>query len=257
MKYLKAEHTVHLRKGVAQLEAFKEIAERVENASVRESLISKADAQIARMLVEYDEVDQPDGTTLVRHPSIGYLRVEEKLCSEPKRMFSGRIKSLSSVMLTLYRADAHVLGDGSVDYINRTVFLQAEMSQAAFAGLMANPGRGKYPMRIHNLGGKVFEAVDDLESKVSEAKMSKAMAVTDGIGDWADKIVALAKEKAIKGGALSAKGREEVSHLGEIMHSWAASDPAHHASTLAEHTSSVASEIKLEVMAAVKLKGNN
>ncbi|MDU8350425.1 hypothetical protein RYA05_00790 [Pseudomonas syringae pv. actinidiae] len=257
MKYLKPEHTVHLRKGVAQLEAFKEIAGRIENDSVRDSLLAKADAHIARMVSEYDEDVRADGTILVKHPSIGYLRVEEKRCDQPVRMFSGRIKSLSSVMLTLYRADALVLGDGNVDYINRTVFLQAEMSQAAFAGLMANPGRGKYPMRIHNLGGEIFEAVNDLESKVSEAKMNKAMAVTDGIGSWADKIVAMAKEKAEKGGVLSAKGRQDVSHLGEIMHSWASSDPEYHASTLAEHTSSVANEIKLEVMAAVKLKGGN
>lgn len=254
MTFLKPEHMVMLERGVAQLEATKRIALRIEDESIRASVIQKADAQISRMKSEYSEVTLADGTVLVKHPGIGYITVSESLTDAPVRLFGSTVKSLSTVLVTLYRADAHVLQNGNVEYINRAVVIEAEMTQAAFAGLMSNPGRGKFPMTIRKLHGNEVTSVPDIYTRASEIMMERAMNVTDGISEWADKIVALANEKAAKGGVLGGKGREEVKHLSEIMGSWAASNPSHHATLISEHTSQLANEVKLEVISAANLK---
>ncbi|MFK4136790.1 hypothetical protein ACI2KR_31670 [Pseudomonas luteola] len=256
MKYLTPETTVKMRSALKELDGVAALAGSIENKALSESILSKIEASKQAYLAQYAEIENEDGTVLVKHPGIGFITVTEAPCAEPTRLFASRVKSLSSVKINVYHADALVHEDGNVTYVNRRLVVATEMTQSSFADLITSPGRGHRPATIRELNGKSIAYEGDINTIRSKLMLDEALGVTNGLSAWVDELLSGATQACEKGGVMSKKAREEIAHNASVLNSWGESNPGYYAKLLGEFTALTTADMKLEVMSAHRLKGD-
>lgn len=252
-KYLTPQTTQHLRQAVFEMNGMIDFAKNIADKSVSESIIEKIEKQIIQLESRYAEIHNGDGSVLVKHPGIGFITMEEKICEEPTRLFAAKTKSLSSVMVTLYGADAHVAADGNVTYINRKVLLQVEMTPMAYASLLASPGRGCFPATIRQNHGEPVFFDSDLNEVRGKLMFEKTQNATEEIGKWAIKLVEAAQAAKEKGGIMSKGARESIVKEAKVMKDWGNSNPGYYAKLLADFTAETTTDMKMEITNATKI----
>ena len=255
-QYLKPEHTERLRKAVRDLDGVLALARRMPDQVMANAIITKVNAHKNSLIAQYAEIQNEDGSVLAKHPSIGFITIEEALCDEPVRLFAARVKSLSTNRIKVYHADALIAPSGNVTYVNRTLLLDTEMSQMAFANLIANPGRGHYPATVREYRGVPVVYENDMSSIGAKKVFEAAIGVTEGLSQWVDEMLKPAMSAAQRGGVMSKKAKDEILDNASTMTSWAKNNPAYYAKLLGEFAANTTTDIKLEVMSASKLKEN-
>ena len=255
LKYLTPDTTVRMRQSLAEMQGALEVAKSIPDPTIAASVVAKIEKSIADLKSRYGEVHNPDGSVLVKHPAIGFITVEEAMVDEPVRLFASRVKALSTNRVKLYNADALVHADGHVTYENRVLLIDVEMSQMAFALLIANPGSGEYAATIRNLNGTEVSYDGDLNNIRGKLMFEETQGHTEGIAQWAKKIVAGAREAAEKGGSMSKGARDQMDHDAKVLETWGLSNPAYYAKRLAEFAASTTNDMKMEVIAANKIMG--
>jgi hypothetical protein len=254
-KHLTPAHTIKMRQAVAEMSGIIAVAQTIKDPVLSASIVSKTQYAIDELKARYAEIENEDGTVLVKHPAIGYVTVDEALCEEPVRLFASKVQSLSTNRIRLYGADALVGVDGNVTYVNRKLIIDVEMTQMAFASLLANPGRGEYAATIRELNGVPVSYDGDLNSKRGKLMFNESLNSTEGMAQWAVKLVEQAQEAANKGGTLSKGARAEMDKNAEVLSSWTESNPAFYAQLLADFTASTTTDMKMEIMSATKFMG--
>ncbi|MEG0869651.1 MAG: hypothetical protein RSG77_21800 [Hafnia sp.] len=254
-KYLMPEHCRNMHNAVNEMLGVIAVAKSIQDAALSESIITKIQLQIDELHGLYGEIHNDDGTVLVKHPAIGFVTVEERLCEEPVRLFASKVKSLSTNRVCLYRADALVDLVGNVSYVNRKLLVDVEMTQMAYAALLANPGRGHYAATIRKLGDVAVTYDGDLNGIRGKLMFEESQNVTEGMAKWAQSLVSVAQQAADKGGLMSKAARAKMDQDASVLSSWTASNPEHYATVLADFTSSTSTDMKMEVLSAAKIKG--
>lgn len=253
-KYLKWEHTRHLRNSVKELRGMQKFAMSMPDQAMAQSIFDKIDFKINAMIAEYGEEHRDDGTVLVRHPGIGFITVNHVLCDEPVRLFASKVKSLSTNLVVVNRADALVQVNGTIEYINRQEIVRMEMSQSAYSELIANPGRGHYPATIRSIFGEPVSYEGDLNWIRAKLVYDEALSVTEGLEKWANDLLKGVDEAIEKGGAMSKRDREALVKDADVLKQWTESNPAFYAKRLAEFSDVTTQDIKLEVMSVAASK---
>lgn len=254
MKFLTPETTAQMKRSLNMLSGYIDVAASLPNAEMSKAIITKLEDRKENIKSQYAEIENEDGSTLVKHPAIGFITIEEKLCEEPVRLFASKVKSLSTSRVRVFRCDALVSQQGNVDYVNRVLLLDVEMSQMEFANLLANPGRGVYAATIRQNAETEIEFKGDLNTLRSKMMYDAAQEMTDGLSQWVDELVNAADKAKEKGGVMSKSARMEASKTAHVLGEWTESNPAYYAQRLAEFTDKTTTDIKLEVMSANKIK---
>lgn len=250
-KYLKWMHTRNLRKSVNELRGMQAFALSMPDQAIAQSIHQKLELKIRAMVEQYGEEHREDGSVLVRHPGIGFITVNHQVCDEPVRLFASKVKSLSTNFVVVYRADALVNTNGNIEYVNRQEIVRMEMSQAAYAELVANPGRGHYAATIRSKFGEPVEYEGDLNWIRAKLVFDEALSVTEGLEKWANDLLQGLDNAIAKGGMMSKRDREAMIHDARILKDWTEGNPAFYAKRLAEFSDSTTQDIKLEVMSVV------
>lgn len=253
--YIKPEHTRHLRSSLLEIDGTIALAKKIDNAALSDSIVRKMEAKKASMLSAYGEFPQEDGSLIVKHPSIGYITIDSEVCDEPRRLFAARVKSLSSNMIRIYRADAQAHANGNVSYINRSLLLEMEMSQIAFSQLLANPGRSHYPGTIRNKDGVTVDQVSDMNEIRMQLMFNDAQSMTKGLDKWANELLSGIESAIEKGGVMPKRDRAEMAKNADVLSGWTEGNPAFYAKRLAEFSDETTTDIKLEVMFLAQIKG--
>ena len=246
--YLKWQHTRHLRNSVKELRGMQDFAKTMPDQAMAQSIVDKLESKIQLMIDQYGEEHHEDGSVLVRHPGIGFITVNHVVLDEPVRLFASKVKSLSTNMVVVYRADALVKPSGVIEYINRQEIVRVEMSHSAYSELMANPGRGHYPATIRSLFGDAVEYEGDLNWIRAKLVYDEALSVTEGLEKWANGLLKGVDDAIAKGGVMSKRDREALVKDAETLRRWTESNPAFYAKRLAEFSDTTTQDIKLEVM---------
>ncbi len=254
MKFLMPENMTRLHKELKKIDGYLAVAESMPETAMREGILDKLAASRQALIEQYGEFELDDGSTLVKHPGIGYITLEESLCSEPVRLFESKVKSLSTNRIRVYRCDALIGLNGNVRYVNRTLLIDVEMSQAAFAQLIVNPGFGRYPATIRHNGHEAVEFEGDISDLRAKILYDTAQRMTNGLSQWVDELTQAFDACKDKGGAMSQQSRRDVSRTANVLESWTNSNPGFYAKRLAEFSDSTTVDIKLEIMMAHKLK---
>jgi len=247
-KYLKWMHTRNLRKSVNELRGMQAFALSMPDQAIAQSIHQKLEAKIRAMVEQYGEDHYEDGSVLVRHPGIGFITVNHVVLDEPVRLFASKVKSLSTNLVVVYRADALVKPNGVIEYINRQEIVRVEMSHTAYSELMANPGRGHYPATIRSLFGDAVEYEGDLNWIRAKLVYDEALSVTEGLEKWANGLLKGVDDAIAKGGVMSKRDREALVKNADTLRRWTESNPAFYAKRLAEFSDTTTQDIKLEVM---------
>lgn len=256
MNYLIPSTIENLQKSLKELSGMIAVAHEIEDPAMAERVIAKLEARKALESSRYAEIENEDGTVLVKHPAIGFITIDEDVCENPVRLFGSRVKSMSSLRVRIYHADALVGVEGNVSYVNRTTLLDVEMSQAAFANVIASPGRGHYAATIREYDGKAIQFEGDVGSERNKVMVDHAVNVTEGLQKWVTNIMGAFEASASKPGAMTNKDRAELSQTANTLQGWTESNPAFYAGQLAELADQTTTDMKLEIMALSKIKGN-
>ncbi|MEG0868859.1 MAG: hypothetical protein RSD49_06765 [Hafnia sp.] len=255
MKFIKPEHMTLLLQRCAYLDGMIMLAGRTSDRA-RHVVIKKLNAAKAELQAQYGEFEQEDGSVLVKHPAFALIYIDEALLDEPIALFFAKTKALSSIKLSVYTADARVLPNGNVVYERRVKLIEAELTQESFACLISITGSDRFPATYRHFNGQDYSYPGDATSQVSRMLMDSANRVPDGFEKWGQDILQLAQARALKGGVLPNSARDELLNTGETLDSWMGSNPCFYAKELAKHMSLIANNVRMEVFAASKLKGN-
>ncbi|MDU8350744.1 hypothetical protein RYA05_02430 [Pseudomonas syringae pv. actinidiae] len=257
MKHLIPSTTERLDIAVKEFDGMIALAHTIPDKEMAERVVSKLEARKSREQARYGEIENADGSVLVKHPAIGFITIDEDVCETAVRLFGSRVKSMSSLRVRVHHADALIGVDGNVTYVNRTVLLDVEMSQAAFASVISNPGRGQYAATIREHRGVAVEYQGDVGSERNRVMVEHAVGSTEGLNSWVNKLMGAFEESSKKPGPMSGAARQELSKDASTLESWTKSNPAFYASQLAELADQTTTDMKLEVMALRKIKEKN
>lgn len=253
-KYLKQTNTFEASNAIRKFKAYLRIAQSMGNKVMAEKISLKIQALLDKFESRFNETALEGGQILVKHPGIGFITVQEKLCDEPVRLFASKAKSLSLNTICVYQADALVLANGNIEYINRVKLLEVDMSQIEFSRLISNPGRGRFPATIREINGVQAEYEGDLNGFRSQRKLEQTLELTEGMNQWITALKGDLEAVKSKSGAMSRKAKDQLIKNADVLQTWALRNPAYAAKTLAEFTDESASEVKMEIIAAVRIK---
>jgi hypothetical protein len=255
MKFLKPEHMLLLNQSCADIDGMIRLTERIHDPEQRENIVRKlADAKDT-LAAQYGEFEQEDGSLLVKHPAFCLIYIDEDLLDEPVKLFFAKTKALSSIKISVYRADARVLPNGNVTYERREQLAGVELTQEVFSKWITISGSDRFPATIRNFAGQNLSYPGDASEQSSRMLMDAAYKVPDGFEKWGQDILNIVSARAAKGGAMSKSARDEIRNTSSTLESWMASNPNFYARELAKHVTQVANNIEMEVVAASKLKG--
>lgn len=257
MKHLIPSTTERLDIAVKELDGMIALAHTIPDKEMAERVVGKLEARKSREQARYGEIENADGSLLVKHPAIGFITIDEDVCETAVRLFGSRVKSMSSLRIRVYHADALIGADGNVTYVNRSVLIDVEMSQAAFASVISNPGRGHYPATVREHRGVAVQYEGDVGSERNRVMVEHAVGVTEGLNDWANQLMESFKQSSAKPGAMSNATRSQITKDANTLEQWTKSNPAFYASQLAELADQTTTDMKLEVMALRKIKEKN
>lgn len=250
--YLTSETLVRNMTTEREISGLISLSERIVNPDLRDSIIAKIEAYGQKQEARYAEVINPDGSTLVKHPGIGFVTINESVLDEPIRLFASRVNSMSSLRVCVYQADALVDVDGSVSYVNRVLLSDMEMTQAAFNGLISSGNGNCFPGTIRNLQGIPVSFDGDINSIRTKIIMNDTLKMTEGLNQWVMEIVEKTNAAAQAGGTLSQKSRSDISKVTNNLISWTDANPGYYAKRLGEFTEQTTADIKLEVHSLTK-----
>jgi hypothetical protein len=253
--YLTPDTLERLRAALSEYAALTSIAEKIQDESIRISVMDKIEAAKLANLDRYAEIKNPDGTVLVKHPAIGFVTIDEVEQKEPIRLFASRVKSMSTMRICVHQADALVDVMGNISYINRDLIMEVEMTQAAFAGVVSVSNGENFPMTIRNFDGAPIEFEGDMNSVRNQLIMSDTQAMTTRLDGRVKDLLGKVMEHAAGGKALSAKARDEINMSARVVRSWTEENPAYYAKRLGEFTAQTTADIKMEVEAMAQMKG--
>lgn len=254
-KYLTPDTYVKLLKSSEELKSLMRIAEGIADKRVSANVIAKAKKAHDDLNARYGETLHADGSVLVKHPAIGYVTVEERLCNEPKHLFAASTRSLSTTIISLYATDALIKPDGSVSYINQNLLIEVEMTPMAFANLVASPGCGHMPATLLKTGGRDIQYEGDLSTIRGQLMFDMTQESTEGIAQWVEKIVEAAQNSSAKGGVMSRSARNEMDKNADTLLRWSEENPPFYAEILADFAANTTADVKMEVITAANVMG--
>jgi hypothetical protein len=254
-KHINASHLTAYHMNNRQTEGLLEVAEAITDPQMRERVIAKLNAARKAFQALYGEVQNADGTLLVKHPAIGFITIDEIVKEEPERLFASRVKSMSSLMIRIYRADGLISEAGSVTYVNRDLLLEVEMSQSEFAGVVSTSMGTSFAATIRSNMGKKVDFEGDLNSVRNQLIMSDTLEMTSRLDERVAIVLKKIADSAGEGKPVGAKLRQEIAFDAGIVKDWTDSNPAYYAKRLGEFTAQTTSDIRMEVESMAKIKG--
>lgn len=253
--YLTMQSLSDLNYRLNALDALEAIVDDIADFDQQERIRGEVDVSRKSLLAQYSEVEQDDGSVLVKHPAIGVISIEDVLCDKSTKLFYSMVNSLSVKRIKVYKADALISPDETITYINRTLQLEVQMTQSAYIKMMATYGRGIQPATLTKMGDQVIEYEGDLSSMTSQLLLENALTVIDRVSALQESLEEKAASAMAKRGQLTKSAREAMLHNARILGQWTEKNPAFQASLLAEHAEKRSTEAKMELSLSPHFNG--
>lgn len=244
-----------LNSSLNELDALDTFIDEITDADQQERIRHQIALQRHDLLGQYSEVEQEDGSVLIKHPAIGVISIEDTLCDKSTRLFYAMVNSLSIKRIRVYKADALVSPNETITYINRRLHLEVKMTQSAYIKMMANSGRETQPATLTQIGDQAIEYEGDMSSMASQMLYENSMSVIDRVSTWQQALEDKTDAALTKRGPLSKASREAMLRDVRILGSWTEQNPVFQASLLAEHAEKRSAEAKMELSLSSHFKG--